>query len=269
VGIAIENGDLTGLDQAVADHVPEWQGTPRDQITLRHLVSMTSGLEWSAFDDYVVMATLAQDHTQHALGRQLAVPPGSEWTYNNAAVQILEPVFRAATGLTIEQYAEQHLWSRIGMSASWAHDPAGNPTSYASVLASCRDHARFGYLYLHGGRWAGAEVVPELFVSTSLAPSQAMNQGYGLLWWLNGHEPALTALMEPFPGPISPASPPDMFGAHGFGNQFIDVFPSLDMIVVRFGRDPLDTFDLPALIEDASLQKHEAIIQPLLQAVID
>src|SRR5262249_34876917 len=159
---------------------------------------------------------------------------------------------------------------KIGMAASWAHDDAGNPTAYASVLASCRDHARFGYLYLHGGQWAGGEqVVPAAHVAASITPSQDLNRAYGLLWWLNGQTPAVSSLMEAFPGVISPASPPDMFAAQGFGNQFIDVFPSLDMIVVRFGTDPLGTFDLPALIEDASFKKHEAIIAPVLQAIVD
>src|SRR5262245_38161871 len=61
VGIAIDRGDLGGLDDRVADYVPQWQGTPLADITLRDLVSMTSGLQWSAFQDYIQMALFAQD----------------------------------------------------------------------------------------------------------------------------------------------------------------------------------------------------------------
>ena len=68
-------------------------------------------------------------------------------------------------GKTIEEYAQLHLWSKIGSQASWKRDPSGNPTTYANVLATCRDHARLGYLMLHGGQWAGTQVVSSSFVS--------------------------------------------------------------------------------------------------------
>jgi CubicO group peptidase (beta-lactamase class C family) len=269
VGVAIERGDLDSIDQSVADFLPSWQGTPNEAITIRHLLSMTSGLKWSAFSDYVSMVTFADDHSQFAEELDLNGTPGAEWTYHNGGVQLLEPVFRAATGMTMEAYAEAYLWSRIGMTASWAKDPAGNPTAYASVVASCRDHARLGYLYMHGGAWAGEQVVPASWVSETTEPSQNLNQGYGYLWWLNGQSPAIDGLMNPFDGFISPASPPDMFAAWGFGNQFIDVIPSLDMIVVRFGEDPWEGFDLAALFEDQRFEKHEAIITEVMAALVD
>jgi CubicO group peptidase (beta-lactamase class C family) len=215
------------------------------------------------------MATFAQNHSEFALDRTLAKTPGSEWIYNNAAVQVLEPAFRGATGMSIEEYAQAHLWSKLGMSATWAHDQAGNPTAYASVLASCRDHARLGYLYLHGGRWGSEQVVPSDFVTTALTPSQSMNRAYGLLWWLNGETPALDAMMAPFPGRLVPFAPPDHFAARGFGNQFIDVFPSEDLLVVRFGADPLVGFDLAALASDQRFEKHDAIVKPVLEAITD
>lgn len=269
VGIAVERGDFGSLDDTVASYIPEWQGTPRESITLRDVISMTSGLEWSAFDDYFVLATLSQNHSNHAIGLDQDVDPGSSWTYHNGGVQVLEPVFLAATGMTIEQYAEQHLWSRIGIEATWAHDPSGNPTAYASVLASCRDQARMGYLYMHGGDWAGEQVVPSSFVAEATTPSQLHNRAYGYLWWLNGATPALPPLGDALDGVLSPVTPSDMFSMRGFGNQFVDVIPSLDMIVVRFGTDPMAQFDIPEIIEDARFEKHEQIMEPLLQAVVD
>jgi CubicO group peptidase (beta-lactamase class C family) len=267
VGIAIGRGEMKSLDQSVSDYIPEWKGTAREAITIRNLLSMTSGLSWSAFQDYFQMVTLAQDHSAFALGLPLDKPPGTEWVYDNAAVQVLEPLFRNATGKTIEQYAELHLWSKLGMVASWAHDPAGNPTAYASVLASCRDQARFGYLYLHGGRWAGEQVVPSTFVTQALTPSQTLNRAYGFLFWLNAGTPAVDAMMEPWPGRMVPFAPEDHFAARGFGNQFIDVFPSLDLIVVRFGPDPLTKFDLAAFTSDQRFEAHDAMVQPVLEAV--
>jgi CubicO group peptidase (beta-lactamase class C family) len=268
-GIAVERGDLGGLGDSVSQYLPEWQDGVHEPITLRHVLSMSSGLEWSAFDDYFVMTQLSQNHSNHAIGLGPSAAPGDHWTYHNGGVQILEPVFRAATGMTIEAYAEQHLWSRIGMNASWAHDPSGNPTAYASVMASCRDHARFGYLYLHGGQWKDEQVVPAAHVVDTLTPSQPHNRAYGLLVWLNGQLPALDTFGDPKEGTLVPFAPDDLFALRGFGNQFIDVIPSLDMLVVRFGPDPMSNFDLQTLIDDQRFETHDMILEPVLDAVVD
>jgi CubicO group peptidase (beta-lactamase class C family) len=268
VGIAIARGDISSLDDSVAKYVTQWKGTPNEAITVRHVVSMTSGLKWSMFDDYFTMVLLAKDHTKHALSLPLEQQPGTKWTYDNAAVQLLEPLFRAATGGTIEEYAEKHLWSKIGSKATWAHDPSGNPTAYASVMSSCRDHARLGYLYLRHGKWQGVQVVPSAWVHDSLEPSQPMNQAYGYLWWLNGHTPYVGSLGTKHGNePLIPFAPPDLFAAHGFGNQFIDVIPSLDMMVVRFGADPMNKLDIGKLMEDEHFKIEAAILEPVLAAV--
>jgi CubicO group peptidase (beta-lactamase class C family) len=267
VGIAIDRGEIQGLAQSASDFVPSWKGTPREGITIGHLLSMTSGLKWSAFDDYVTMATLATNHTQHALQQPLADPPGTKWTYNNEAVQIFDAVFRSATGKTIEEYAQLHLWSKLGMNASWRHDPSGNPTPYANALATCRDHARFGYLLLHQGKWNGAQVVSKKYLDGALSPSQSLNRAYGNLFWLNAGTPAIDAMMMPWPGRMVPFAPPDLFAARGFGNQFIDVIPSLDLIVVRFGTDPMAVFKLADLAADARFSKHDEILKPILAGV--
>ena len=268
VGIAIERGELAGLDQSVAELVPEWAGTDRAAITVGDLVSMTSGLEWSVFQDYVQMVVFADDQTAFAVDLEPSAAPGAGWTYHNGAVQVLERVIRNATGMTLEEYAAEHLWSRIGMAGAWEHDPSDNPTAYANALATCRDHARFGYLYLRGGRWAGgAEVVPPAWAAQALTPSQEFNRAYGFLFWLNGQTPALDAMNEPKEGELVPFAPDDLFAARGFGNQFIDVIPSLDLIVVRFGADPVGDFDPQALADDARFDQHDEIVRPILEAV--
>lgn len=268
VGIAIERGELAGLDQPVAELVPEWAGTDNTAITVGDLVSMTSGLEWSVFQDYVQMAVLADDHTTFAVDLAAAEAPGAGWTYHNGGVQVLERVLKNATGMTIEAYAEEHLWSRIGMAGSWERDPSENPTAYANALATCRDHARFAYLYLRGGRWAGgAEVVPPAWVGQALSPSQEFNRAYGYLFWLNGQTPAMTSLNEAKDEELVPFAPDDLFAARGFGNQFIDVIPSLDLVVVRFGADPVTEFDPQALADDARFDQHDEILRPILEAI--
>ena len=277
VGIAVDRGEITSIDDPVAHYVPEWQGTDRAAITIRHLLSMTSGLSWNAFEDYVLFATLTSDQTSYAVGQSIASTPGTTWTYDNAAVQVLARVFVSATGLPLDEYARAHLWSKIGMKAQWAHDPSGSPTAYANVLATCRDHARLGYLFLHHGEWATARVVSSAYVTDSVTPSQKMNGAYGFLWWVNAAIPAENALMQPWPGRMVSFAPPDLYAARGFGNQFIDVIPSLDMVIVRFGKDPFGQaadggtadggIDPGALLVDAKFETHDAILRPILDAV--
>jgi CubicO group peptidase (beta-lactamase class C family) len=277
VGIALDRGDIHSLDDSAATYLPQWRGSTREAITIRNLLSMTSGLSWNVFEDYVELATLAPNETQFALQQPAVATPGTQWTYDNGAVQIFDPIFRSATGITIEEYAGLHLWPEIGMQARWAHDPSGNPTPYANVLATCRDHARLGYLYLHQGNWAGRQVLSSTYVAEAIRPSQSINLAYGMLWWVNAGTPAEDALMQPWPGPMVPFAPEDLFAARGFGNQFIDVIPSLDLVVVRFGLDPLGHdadggfadggFDLPGLLTDSKFGVHDEILAPILRAV--
>ncbi|NUO48521.1 MAG: beta-lactamase family protein [Polyangiaceae bacterium] len=269
VGIAIERGDIESLEQSASDFIPEWQGTEHESITIRHLLSMTSGLDWNLFSDYVAMATFSSNQSEYAVDLGQSEDPGSKWQYHNGGVQIFEPLFRGATGMTIEQYAAEHLWSRIGSSAHWNHDQSENPTTYAHVLATCRDHARFGYLYLRNGVWADGPVVPWQHVQASLTPSQSQNQAYGYLWWLNGHTPALDPFGQLKESTIAPFAPSDLFAARGFGDQFIDVIPSLDMVIVRIGPDPLAFGgDITDIMEnESSSGTHESIVGPLLAGV--
>jgi hypothetical protein len=109
-------------------------------------------------------------------------------------------------------------------------------------------------------------VVSKTWVDAALTPSQDINRGYGRLFWLNGHEPTRTALNEDREGVLVPFAPDDLFAARGFGNQFIDVIGSLDMVVVRFGADPV-SFDVGALIDDARFDIHAEILAPILDAV--
>ena len=265
-GIALDRGDIGSLNDSVAKYVPSWKPKSNAAITVRDLVSMTSGLHWDVFGDYVAMAELAPDKTGYAVGLSIDAAPGAAWTYNNSAVQVLEQVIRTATTKSMDVYAQDHLWSKIGSKARWAHDLAGHPTAYANVLATCRDHARLGYLYLHGGRWKDEQVISSSWVTASITPSQSMNRAYGYLWWLNGGTPAMNAMKESWPGQMVAGAPADLFAARGFGNQFIDVIPSLDLIVVRFGADPVAKFDLATLTADSRFELHDKILAPILTA---
>jgi CubicO group peptidase (beta-lactamase class C family) len=115
---------------------------------------------------------------------------------------------------------------------------------YADVMASCRDLARFGYLYLRGGTWAdGVQVVSSDWVAESLSPSTPHNDAYGYLWWLNneGHWIRPSApLREEGDGPLIPTAPIGAYSARGLGSQIVGIDPETEIVFTRLAEVPLD-----------------------------
>jgi CubicO group peptidase (beta-lactamase class C family) len=103
------------------------------------------------------------------------------------------------------------------------------------VQASCHDMARFGYMILNGGRWGDEQIVSEEYVTMATSPSQELNPGYGFLWWLNEEDTLIPVVNAPIEGLYWPDTPEDAFSAIGFGDQYIMVIPSLDIVVTRGG----------------------------------
>jgi CubicO group peptidase (beta-lactamase class C family) len=282
-GVAIKRGDLDGVHQSAAELIPEWKGTPKQAITIEHILSMSSGLHYELVEDNTWTVFVA-DHTAAALANPYDEgPAGTAWHYNNHGVQVMHPILEAATGMDPEQYAEMYLWGPIGMNLSgdkpdrthWERDGAGNPTMYMSVHSSCRDLARFGYLMLHEGHWDGEVIIDNEYVDKMLSPSQDMNPIYGYFWWLNGYEPAIDSTDEPFEGTMFPGAPDDLFSAQGIGQNFIDVIPSTNTIYVHMRPAPHDPFTnfitdlwgtIDKLFRDGKQIEHRELLQKLLEA---
>lgn len=241
VGIAVEQGALD-LDAPVG--FAEWQAGESEAITTRNLIRNDSGRQWSFDVDYLQLG-IAADQTQFAIDLGQDHPIGTWWEYNNAAIQTLERVLGDALAADLGEFAEQALFAPIHMSATMGRDAQGNPLTYQGVSASCRDLARFGYLYLRGGRWAGGvQVVPQAWVAESITPSTPLNSAYGFMWWLNrpGHWVLPSApLRDEGDGQIAPQAPEQLFAAIGAFGQFIVVDPTTESVWVRLG--PTDLAD--------------------------
>jgi CubicO group peptidase (beta-lactamase class C family) len=223
VGILLEDGSIERLDERAADYIPSWRDDAHSWVTIRHLLSMTSGLYWDPVTDYALLAS-SPDQNAFSIGLPMAEAPGSMWVYNNSACQVLSAVILAATGRQPHEIARERLWNRIGMhNATWMTDQQGNTLTYQSVIASAREFAKFGYLFLRNGEWNGARVIPEAWVRSATRNSQSLNPFYGYLWWLNTG------------GLAWPSAPADSFAALGAGNKAIYVVPSLDIVAVRLG----------------------------------
>ena len=243
VGLAQADGDLD-IDQEAKEYVEEWRGTKSRGVTIRQLLSNDSGRFWDPATDYGQLPQ-AQDRTQFAIDLRQQHPPGQVWAYNNAAIQTLDRVISRATGMPTRDYAAERLFGPLGMEhTEMTVDPADNTNAFYGMQTTCEDMARFGYLFLHRGRWLDDQVVPRSWVRAATGrPSQGHNAAYGFLWWLNRRGPVLGALDTDAPGqpqpPVGQAIPgaaADVFTAQGLGGQVMLVDPGSKTVVVRIGQ---------------------------------
>ncbi len=261
VGIASDRGELD-IDEPASKYITEWQGTDSEDVTIRNLLSNDSGREWSFVTDYVEMAAKAPDKTQFSIDLGQQFEPGTEWEYNNAAIQTLDAVLEEATGMDPGEYAQQYLFGPTGMAAEYGHDAAGNAITFFNVTTTCRDLAKFGYLWMRDGEWAdGEQVVSADYVRESVTPSTDLNSAYGFLFWLNapGHwvEPSGPQGKAEGDGVRNPDVPEDVFRASGLGGQVSVVYPSSGVVFSRMG--PSDQQDAGAIPADDFMPALEAL----------
>jgi CubicO group peptidase (beta-lactamase class C family) len=228
VGVALDEGLIPSIDVPMTTYYPEWAGTPRESITLRHVLHMESGLDWDesydpadiASSEIISMVGLQLDQLAFAAGRPAEVAPGTRFNYSSGDTMLLSGVIEQATGMSVEEYAQEQLLDPIGIDPlEWWQDAEGHTLTYCCVDTTSRDFARFGLLYLRGGDWDGDQVVPSTWVQASVTDTAASYSGYGYQWWLDGGGGGI----------------PPYFSARGHDGQFIYVIPSLDLVVVRNG----------------------------------
>ena len=226
VGQAQEEG-LIDIGAAASDYLGAgWTSAApalENAITLRHLLTMTSGL-----DDTPVAGVPDPNLCTDPACLQYLTAPGTRWAYHTGPYRLLQDVIAAASGLTINQFTKTRLFDRIGMKGFWFED-----VQYGRA----RDMARFGLLVQNRGVWDGDTLLHDQpYFDDMIHPSQSLNQGYGYLWWLNG-QPSfmLPGLQVVLPGKLIPNAPDDMISALGKNDQKIHVVPSKGWVVVRQG----------------------------------
>jgi CubicO group peptidase (beta-lactamase class C family) len=241
VGIAHERKLIENLDGSVVRYFPEWKGEPQAKITVRHLLSMTSGLHSSKRSD-LFRHMVARDKTAYALRLPLDHPPGKRWAYGNAAYGLLIALVERATGKARQAFAKEVLFDPIGMSSSHCGItpiPTKSPRlklTHHGLETTCRDMARFGLLVLRRGRWAEKQIVPAAYLKAATTWSGSQNKAYGYLWWLNrGRSCELPYAGKVIPSRLFPSCPPDAVAALGAKDSKIYVVPSLDLVVCRLG----------------------------------
>ncbi len=221
--------------------VTAWGGSAdlRRNITVEQLMRMTSGLALdetgSGFDPSNQMFYDEPDMAGYAQRAALVAVPGTRWAYSSASTHLLARIVRDRVGGTadaVQRFAFRELFDVLGMrSVTLEMDATGTPIGAHYMLASARDWARFGSLYLDDGVVSGRRILPEGWVQLSTSPS--LGTPYGAGWWTNhGRSPAAAAR-------IKAGLPADAFFAVGNLGQRIAVIPSERLVIVRMARSHL------------------------------
>ena len=237
IGIAIDKGYITDIDEKVYAYYPPWQQPETDprkqQITIRHLLTMTSGIEWNEDDYYedpsendaFIMYSQPCLY-EYVLDKPMAYTPGQTWYYSTGNSELLTGIIEGATDSTLYQFALANLLTPVGLSdIGWYHDDSGHSCAGSGVVATVREFAKFGFLYLHQGEWDGRRIVSEAWIEQSLQPVSSEVTWYGYHWWLRR---ALTA--DP-----NTSIPPNTFIAWGIYTQQIFVIPEKQLVIARVG----------------------------------
>ena len=236
IGMAIADGDIAGVDVPMSTFIPAWAGTDKAPITLADVLTMSSGLDW--IEDYdgvetadgasdIALMVLDPNPMGIALDQPVTAAAGARWNYSSGDTMLLGYALRQATGKIVADLAQEKLAEPLAMrELHWWRDTTGETFTYCCVDATPRDFAKFGQLYLQDGVWGGKQIVPADWVAASTTAQAADNPGYGYQWWTN--HPAATEGNWP-------SLPTDTYFALGVDGQYIAVFPSLDMVVVRLG----------------------------------
>ena len=235
VGVAVREGAIKDLDAPAISYFPEYPdlNTPeRRRVTLRHLLTMTSGLHWDE-DTYTyadprnseIAMDLAKDPYRYVLSQPFDTAPGTKWKYSGGDVAVMAAILARATKTPLDAYAEAKLFRPMGIAkVAWHKDPKGVPYAASGLRMTPRDMAKVGQMMLANGRWNGRQVVPARWVRdattphAAVAPDPKCGTRYGYFWWL-------------FQGcQVTPAEP--WAAGVGNGGQRIMVVRGRELVVV-------------------------------------
>ncbi len=235
-GIAVQEGYIKSLDEPVGNYLPAFKEGTNKELTIRDLLTMSSGLNWdeSYGSPFSVTTKAYYGEDLPALVNDLKVieTPGKRWEYLSGNTQVLALILEKATGQRVSEYASEKLWKPLGTSspALWSLDEAeGTEKAYCCFNSNARDFARLGQLVLNEGRWNDTTLIDPAFLAEALQPAAYLTDDagetvdfYGYQWWIVNYK-----------GREIPY-------ARGILGQYIFILHDKNAVAVRLGhnRDP-------------------------------
>ena len=200
VGAAVRDGYIKSLDDKVTVYIPDLRGSAYDDVTIKQLLTMTSGVRWN--EDYtdpksdvalfgIHKADPGVDVTvsyMRKLPRE--APAGTKWVYKTGETNLIGVLVSSATKKTLSAYLSEKIWKPYGMAhdAIWITGSTGHEISGCCISASLQDYARFGQFILDGAVAGATRVVPDDWLNTATKKQADIAQpgrGYGYQWWTN------------------------------------------------------------------------------------
>jgi len=232
IGAAIEDGYIKSIDEPVANYLEAFKKNGKEKISIRHVLTMSSGLSWSEnyINPFCDVAELYYDTDAEDLTlnrRTVEDKPGKIFSYKSGDTQTLMYILKAATGKNVSDYASEKIWTKIGAEsdAMWSlvGDENSEEKSFCCIYATTRDFAKLGKLINQNGSWNGEQLIDSTYVKEfkSLAPltktNGKPNQIYGFQYWI------YTGL------------PYEVTYYRGMLGQYIISIPKFDLVIVRTG----------------------------------
>ena len=237
IGIAIEEGEIKSLDEPVTNYLPEFNSLGKENITIRHLLMMASGLDWEESSSNPLSENAESYYGTDLHGlvtrQKLISQPGKMFKYQSGNSQLLGYIVEKATGKSVAEYTQEKIWKRIGTEheAYWSLDKEnGDEKAFCCLYATARDFGKLGKLILQEGRWNNEQVVPKWYMNEVCSVQQLTteegikNQRYGLHIW--------TYLGEKKP----------IYYCRGIKGQYIISIPAENLVIVRLGLKRKDNF---------------------------
>ncbi|QGY80463.1 serine hydrolase domain-containing protein [Sphingorhabdus lacus] len=198
VGAAIKDGYIKSIEDKVSTYIPDLKGSAYDDVTIRQLLTMTSGVKWN--EDYADPKSDVALFNQHKAkdGMDVTVsymrtlpreaPAGTKWVYKTGETNLIGVLVSSATKKNLSEYLSEKVWVPFGMEqdGSWLLGSTGHEISGCCIQASTRDYARFGLFIMGGAKVNGVSIVPDDWIApatSTQADIGAPGKGYGYQWW--------------------------------------------------------------------------------------
>jgi len=264
IGIAIDQGFISSVDQSASDFLTEWANDQRSKITIRQMLQQSSGIDYPEFSfnplgEWNEMV-IGENVLNITLNQSTEKQPDTEFAYNGVNPQNLGLLLQRATGRRYSSYLSENLWQYIAEEDSFVFlDSEINkmPKMFCCLDAIAMDWLRVGILLLNKGKLEDKQIVSQSWVEEMISPSP-LNPNYGFLTWLgtthqehriyNNKSTATAFHGEPF-------FDNDVIYFDGFGGQRVYIIPSKDLVIVRTGSITMDWDDakLPNIISKGAL----------------
>ncbi len=231
IGVAIKDGKIKNIDQKECEFLPEFCIGSNSKITIKHLLTMSAGLDWKE-DYYNPIGKTADAYYGDNL-RELIInlksinTPGERFQYNSTCTQLLTFILEEATQQKVSEYASKKLWQPMGAKhpALWSTDTKGGDVKgFCCINSNARDFARIGKLYLNYGKWNGVHILDSTYVKEATSVADLLdkngkkNKNYGYQFWMTNYKNM------------------HIYYAKGLWGQYIICIPEKDIIIVRLGR---------------------------------